>query len=171
MVVVDRDELPAEPEPRRLVPQGRHPHLLLTAGARLLEGWFPGLLDELRAGGAVDVDICGDFYWYQAGGCQRRPASDLRGPAMSRPLLERTVRRRVEALGNVVIRDETAAEGLIADAAGERITGIQLSDGAVIRLRSRRRRQRTSSPQPGVARPSSATSRRPPRSWKWTPAT
>ena len=132
VVVVDRDELPAPPEPRRLVPQGRHPHLLLTSGARLLEGWFPGLLAELRAAGAVDVDICGDFYWYQAGGCQRRPASDLRGPAMSRPLLERTVRRRVEALGNVVIRDETAAEGLVADASGERITGIQLSDGAVI---------------------------------------
>ena len=30
---------------------------------------------------------------------------------MSRPLLEQTVRRRVESLGNVVIRDETAAEG------------------------------------------------------------
>ena len=72
VVVVDRDDLPAQPEPRRLVPQGRHPHLLLTSGARLLGGWFPGLLDELRAGGAVDVDICGDFYWYPGG---RMPAT------------------------------------------------------------------------------------------------
>ena len=131
VVVLDRDELAGEPEPRRLVPQGRHPHLLLTAGARLLEGWFPGLLDELCAGGAVDVDICGDFYWYQAGGCQRRPASGLRGPAMSRPMLEHTVRRRVGALGNVVIRGDTTAEGLIVDGSGARITGVR-ADGAAI---------------------------------------
>ena len=132
VVVIDRDELPNGSEPRRQVPQGRHPHLLLTAGARLLEGWFPGILDELCASGAVDVDICGDFYWYQAGGCQRRPASQMRGPAMSRPLLERTVRLRVEALSNVVIRDETAAEGLIADASGGHITGIRLTDGTAL---------------------------------------
>jgi 2-polyprenyl-6-methoxyphenol hydroxylase-like FAD-dependent oxidoreductase len=132
VVVLDRDELPRGPESRRQVPQGRHPHLLLTAGARLLEGWFPGLLDELRAGGAVDVDVCRDFYWYQAGGCQRRPISGLRGPAMSRPLLECTVRRRVEALANVIVRDETAAAGLIADASGQRITGIRLADGSAV---------------------------------------
>ena len=132
VVVLDRDELPHGAEPRRLVPQGRHPHLLLTAGARLLEGWFPGISEELRAGGAVDVDFCGDFYWYQAGGCQRRPASHMRGPVMSRPLLERTVRRRVETLANVVIRDETAAEGLIADTSGERIIGVRLADGNVV---------------------------------------
>jgi 2-polyprenyl-6-methoxyphenol hydroxylase-like FAD-dependent oxidoreductase len=133
VVVIDRDELTHGPGPRRQVPQGRHPHLLLTAGARLLQGWFPGILDELRAGGAVDVDICGDFYWYQAGGCQRRPASELKGPAMSRPLLEHTVRRRVEILPNVTMRDETAVTGLIADAHGERITGVQLADGGAAR--------------------------------------
>ena len=31
----------------------RRPHLLLVAGARLLEGWFPGIEEELRAGGAT----------------------------------------------------------------------------------------------------------------------
>jgi 2-polyprenyl-6-methoxyphenol hydroxylase-like FAD-dependent oxidoreductase len=132
VIVIDRDELPDGSEPRRLVPQGRHPHLLLTAGARLLEGWFPGILDELHASGAVEVDICGDFYWYQAGGCQRRPASHMRGPAMSRPLLERTVRRRLEQLTNVSILDGTAGEGLIADESGRRITDIRLSDGATL---------------------------------------
>jgi 2-polyprenyl-6-methoxyphenol hydroxylase-like FAD-dependent oxidoreductase len=132
VVVVDRDELPDGSSPRRNVPQGRHPHLLLAAGTRLLEGWFPGLLDELRAAGAVDVDICGDFHWYQAGGCQRRPVSELTGPAMSRPLLERTVRRRIEALGNVIVRGGTAVDGLIADASGGRITGIRLADGTAL---------------------------------------
>jgi 2-polyprenyl-6-methoxyphenol hydroxylase-like FAD-dependent oxidoreductase len=132
VVVIDRDQLPHRPEPRRQVPQGRHPHLLLTSGARLLEDWLPGILDELRASGAVDVDLCADFHWYQAGGCQRRPESGLRGPAMSRPLLEHTVRRRIEALANVTFRDETAVDGLIADPSGERITGVRLADSAAL---------------------------------------
>lgn len=41
VTVLDRDDLPDTPTWRRQVPQGRHPHLLLAAGARLLEGWFP----------------------------------------------------------------------------------------------------------------------------------
>jgi 2-polyprenyl-6-methoxyphenol hydroxylase-like FAD-dependent oxidoreductase len=132
VLVVERDELPDGPDARRLVPQGRHPHLLLPAGARLLENWFPGILDDLRASGAVDVDLAKDFYWYQSCGCQRRPASEARGPAMSRPLLESTVRRRVGLLANVTLRDRTAVEGLIADAPGTRITAVRLAGGETI---------------------------------------
>lgn len=132
VVVLDRDTLPDGPEPRGQVPQGRHPHLLLVAGARLLEGWFPGIVEELEARGAIDIDICADLYWHQGGGVARRPASTLRGPAMSRPLLERTVRRRVEAIPTVAIRDHTAVEGLRVDGSGTRITGVRLGDGTTV---------------------------------------
>src|SRR5688500_4845910 len=47
VVVLDRDALPDGPEARGQVPQGRHPHLLLAAGARLLEG---GGLADPQAG-------------------------------------------------------------------------------------------------------------------------
>jgi 2-polyprenyl-6-methoxyphenol hydroxylase-like FAD-dependent oxidoreductase len=132
VLVLDRDALPEGAEPRGRVPQGRHPHLLLVAGARLLEGWFPGLIAELEAGGAVDLDVCGDFYWHQGGGVARRPASMLRGPAMSRPLLERMVRRRVEDLPNVTVRSETAVVGLCVDRSTPRITHVRLADGMQI---------------------------------------
>jgi len=131
VVVVDRDALPDGPQWRKQVPQGRQPHLLLVAGARILEGWFPGLIDELEAAGAVDVDLCADLFWYQGGGVFRRPQSPLRGPAMSRPLLEDTVRRRVEALGNVTIRNETTVSGLVTDAANTRVTGARLGDATI----------------------------------------
>jgi flavin-dependent dehydrogenase len=131
VVVVDRDTLPSTPSWRRQVPQGRQPHLLLQAGARLLEAWFPGLTRELEAAGAVDVDVCADLFWYQAGGAFRRPASSVRGPAMSRPLLEQTVRRRVAALGNVVVRGATTATGILADGP-ERIVGARLADGSTL---------------------------------------
>ena len=88
VTVVDRDTLPDAPTWRNQVPQGRHPHLLLASGARLLEGWFPGIVDELYAGGAVEIDLAADIHWYQGGGVARRPPSSLRGPAMSRPFLE-----------------------------------------------------------------------------------
>jgi len=117
VVVIDRDALPATVETRPHVPQGRQPHLLLVGGARLLEGWFPGIVDELLAGGAVDLDLCADFHWHQGGGVFRRPTSDLRGPAMSRPHLEQAARCRVADLPHVARPETTTGLGLTADAA------------------------------------------------------
>jgi 2-polyprenyl-6-methoxyphenol hydroxylase-like FAD-dependent oxidoreductase len=132
VVVLERDSLGADPAPRRLVPQGRHPHLLLTAGARLLNEWFPGLTAELCAAGAVEVDLCRDFLWHQGGGAQRRPASGLVGPAMSRPLLEWAVRRRVVALPNVDVKEGVNVRGLTIDAARDRVVAVQLGEGEEI---------------------------------------
>jgi 2-polyprenyl-6-methoxyphenol hydroxylase-like FAD-dependent oxidoreductase len=132
VTVLDRDELPDGPVARAQVPQGRHPHLLLAAGAQLLEGWFPGLGAELEAAGAQPVDLCGDTYWYQAGGPARRAASAAVGPAMSRPLLEWVVRRRVAALPNVEIHDRTAVTGLVVTPDRARVTGVRLADGPQI---------------------------------------
>src|ERR687895_2717324 len=68
VLLVDRDSLPDGAEPRARVPQGRHPHLLLTAGVQLLEGWFPGIVDELEAGGGGGIGPCAGGYWVQNGG-------------------------------------------------------------------------------------------------------
>ena len=132
VTVIDRDTLPAGLDTRGQVPQGRHPHLLLTAGARLLEQWFPCVIAELVAAGAVEIDLCRDFRWHQGGGYQRRPESALRSPSMSRPLLENTVRRRVAALSNVKILDGAAVVGLTTDASGAQITGVRLEAGEIL---------------------------------------
>jgi 2-polyprenyl-6-methoxyphenol hydroxylase-like FAD-dependent oxidoreductase len=130
VVVLDRDALPEGATWRHQVPQGRHPHLLLVAGTRLLEGWFPGIVHELGQHGAIDVDLCRDVYWFQSGGAWRRPASPLSSPAMSRPLLEWSVRRRLSTLPNVVIRQETGVDVLDVGPSGARISGVRTSDGA-----------------------------------------
>ena len=44
---------PEAAEHRRGVPQGRHAHLLLPRGTQILDELFPGLLDDLVAGGAA----------------------------------------------------------------------------------------------------------------------
>lgn len=132
VLVVERDVLPDGGQWRRQVPQGRHQHVLLPAGARLLERWFPGISGELRDRGAVDMDLSRDFHWHQNGGAWRGPASDLQSLSLSRPFLEHTVRTRVEAIANVVVRDRTAVEGLELDDAGEQVVAVRLDDGASV---------------------------------------
>ncbi|MGH8983650.1 MAG: FAD-dependent oxidoreductase [Acidimicrobiia bacterium] len=129
VVVVDRDTLPDGPEARGQVSQGRQPHLLLVAGARLLEGWFPGIVQDLLDGGAVEIDLSADMWWYQAGGVARRPPSDLKGPAMSRPFLEWTVRQRVAAIPNITVRSHVGVEGLELADDDSRVSGVALDDG------------------------------------------
>jgi 2-polyprenyl-6-methoxyphenol hydroxylase-like FAD-dependent oxidoreductase len=129
VTVVDRDTLPEAPAWRNQVPQGRHPHLLLARGAQLLEGWFPGIIDQLYAGGAVEIDLAADMHWYQGGGLARRPASSVRGPSMSRPFLEWTVRMRLAAFPNVTIQGGTAADGVELDTTDGRIQAVRVGDG------------------------------------------
>jgi 2-polyprenyl-6-methoxyphenol hydroxylase-like FAD-dependent oxidoreductase len=97
VVVLERERLADAAQPRGHVPQGRHLHLLLSAGLDLLAGWFPGIDDELESLGAVRVD--GTRAWvHQSGGY--RAQGDWGRPVLSltRPLLEQVVRRRVAAL-------------------------------------------------------------------------
>src|SRR6185437_16364884 len=65
--VIERDELPEDPEDRRGVPQGRHAHALLARGAQILDELFPGLLADLAAAG-VPVLASPRELWFSVGG-------------------------------------------------------------------------------------------------------
>lgn len=103
VTVVERDALSEAPSlpSRKGVPQGNHGHGLLASGYRILDAYFPGMMDELVAEGASPGDATADFLWYQFGAWKLRTSSDLRGIIVSRPLLEAKVRSRVRALPNV----------------------------------------------------------------------
>ena len=131
VVVVERDVLPDGPVDRRGVPQGRHAHGLLPAGLERLEGWFPGLTQELVDAGAHPVDIGLDALWYQGGGHRPRFATGMSGPVASRALLEHHVRRRALALPNVTLRSGAAVTGLTTDDRST-VTGVQLDDGTTL---------------------------------------
>src|SRR5438552_19053512 len=98
VTVVERDELPAAAQNRRGVPQGKHAHGLLPSGYRILDAYFPAMLQEIVADGAPHGDMTGDFLWYQYGAWKLRADTGLGGIAVSRPFLERKVRERVGAL-------------------------------------------------------------------------
>ncbi len=133
VTVVERDTLPTEPVNRRGVPQGRQPHILLARAAQILEGHFPGILDELVAGGAPVWDD-GDLsrFWVSFGGHRLVRSGSIPAPRSlvnyypTRPLLEWTVRRRLDALPNVSILQGHDVLALRSTPDGSRITGARI---------------------------------------------
>src|SRR5262245_42526563 len=67
VTILDRDCLPAMPEPRKGVPHGRHAHGLLARGREVLEELLPGLTEELIDAGAVEGDMLADTDWFNHG--------------------------------------------------------------------------------------------------------
>jgi 2-polyprenyl-6-methoxyphenol hydroxylase-like FAD-dependent oxidoreductase len=124
VTIVERDVLPDVPELRKGVPQAAHAHGLLASGYRVMDGYFPGLMDELAALGAVRGDVVGDFLWFQYGRWKLRHDSGLGGIVVSRPCLETVIRRRVRALPNLTFLDGTAVVKPVFDATAGRVTGV-----------------------------------------------
>jgi len=128
VTLVERDPLPETAETRRGVPQGRHAHNLLPSGARIIGELFPGLLDELEAGGTPVVRDFTEIRFSPAGHLLRlegRPAEPLIYQP-SRPYLEGHLRARVRALPAVEIVDRCEATGLATTATRDRVTGVRI---------------------------------------------
>lgn len=126
VTVVERDQLPPEPEHRRGVPQSRHPHNLLPRGAEILDELFPGYLAELAGRGAPELSDYSRLHWSPRG---NRLSAELDVPPVyiaSRPLIETTVRERVRDLANVRILDGHEVVGLAATAGRDRVTGVRV---------------------------------------------
>jgi 2-polyprenyl-6-methoxyphenol hydroxylase-like FAD-dependent oxidoreductase len=131
VTVVERDVLPENGINRRGVPQGRHVHALLGRGSQVLEGFFPGFLDEVVAAGAPVVDFSdlsrvfcnsGGHQLVRSGGFRDVPPSF----APSRALLECLVRRRVRAIGNITVLDGHDVVELTSTAMRDRVTGARV---------------------------------------------
>ena len=136
VTVVERDELPDDPANRRGVPQGRHVHALLPRGAQILDELFPGILDELVAGGAPVWDDAELSKLYVSHGGHEvlrsgKLAGDRKASALympSRPFLECHVRRRLKAISNVTIQAGQDVAELTSTTDRKRVTGVRVVD-------------------------------------------
>lgn len=124
ITIVERDLLPDCAEPRRSVPQSAHAHGLLASGYRVMDHYFPGMMQELNALGAPIGDIVGDFLWFQYGHWKLRHASGLPGIMASRPCLETAIRHRVKSLPNVTFLEGTSGIRPMFDSQIGRVTGL-----------------------------------------------
>jgi len=124
VTILERDPVHDQPEARKGQPQTRHPHGLSTAGLQVLDRYFPGLVTNLEDRGAIlaDQGLATKFFF---GGSYRSPfESGIRGILVSRPLLEWQLRRRVVALPNVTIEDQSPAVELVTTPDCMRVTGV-----------------------------------------------
>ncbi|HEY8120107.1 MAG TPA: FAD-dependent monooxygenase [Myxococcota bacterium] len=129
VLVLDRDELPSEPAPRRTTPQAHHIHMLLKGGENAIEALLPGFCAELEVRGALTVAGGLDALAGSELGFAPRWDSKLKLHSQSRWLLEHVLRGLVLArTPNLELRSGVRVRGLARDAAANRITGV-VTDG------------------------------------------
>jgi 2-polyprenyl-6-methoxyphenol hydroxylase-like FAD-dependent oxidoreductase len=125
VVVLERDTLPSDATSRPGVPQGKHPHGLLAGGMKALCDLFPGFSSTLvQAGGNLldsGLEVCHEYQGEEPFPARSLGVSNF---AMTRPLLELIVRRRVEERPNVVIRDGCRVVAIGATPDGNSVTSV-----------------------------------------------
>jgi 2-polyprenyl-6-methoxyphenol hydroxylase-like FAD-dependent oxidoreductase len=130
VLVLERDELPADAEHRRGVPQSKHPHFLLNSGRRAINALFPGFEDDLIAAGGLHLMPSMDAAYLEGAGWASRKSSSMTMVYSSRILIERVLRDKVRLLGNITIREGVSVRGLDTTAPGSgpgRVTGVTFS--------------------------------------------
>jgi len=125
VVVLERDDLPADAQHRRGVPQSKHPHFLLNSGRRAVNALFPGFEEDLVAAGGLHLTASMDTAYLEGPGWTPRKQGALNMVYGSRILIERVLRDHVRQLANVTIREGTSVNGI--DAADGRVTGVRFS--------------------------------------------
>lgn len=131
VTILDRDELPERPGPRRGVPQGRHLHILMARGLRAFEELLPGFRHRLSSAGAGILDFAADTALCLPAGWMPRHRSGVEVHACTRDLLEWTLRRRVLESDRVEVSTGGQVTGLVATPDRRGITGVQLPDATI----------------------------------------
>ncbi len=126
VLILDRDELPNEPEVRSGVPQGKHIHALLVEGQNRIEQMFPGLADELTESGSPRMTWARDTCYFTPGGWVKRFDTHLQTNVINRPDLEWRVRRRLVENTKIAILSGRDVRGLIATDDQTRVIGVEI---------------------------------------------
>ena len=129
VVVLERDTLPLDAAQRAGTPQARHTHGLLDGGQRALGDLFPEFEQDLAGAGAVPVRVGLDLR-LEMPGFDPFPRRDLGviAYAMSRPLVEFTVRQRVNRHANITIRENCRAQDIVAAPGGTSVSAVRFEN-------------------------------------------
>lgn len=95
---------------RQSVPQEKHVHVLLHKGEKIIESIFPGIKDDLRNEGAVDIDLGKDTEWYQFGLWKKHYDIGLKSVFFSRRLLDNSIRKRISINPKITIQPESTVK-------------------------------------------------------------
>lgn len=126
VIILEKDDLPHKAVPRPGVPQGKHPHRILGSAVTALSALFPDFERDLVQVGALPINPGFDIL-YELPGQERFPRNYLGKLVygVTRPLLELTMRRRVERLSNVEIRGGCRVLEVAGSSDGAEVTGVR----------------------------------------------
>ena len=130
VVVLERDRLPDAPDVRTGVPQATQPHGLLEGGRATIEDLLPGYSEALLEAGGVEVALGSDVEFYDDGVQLASSGTDRSMFCASRPLFELLVRRRLERVDVIELRDGCAVLEYLHDADGGAVEGVRIRDAS-----------------------------------------
>ncbi|MGZ3459472.1 MAG: hypothetical protein ACXU86_13330, partial [Archangium sp.] len=125
VTLIERDRVSDKTEPRKGVPQEQHAHGLLKKAVDIIEGYFPGLFEQLIRTGANTFDMS-EVTWFRAGSWQARARPGLTMYTQTRPLLDSVIRGRLPGLPNLRVLDECEVARLVASENRSVIRGVEL---------------------------------------------
>jgi 2-polyprenyl-6-methoxyphenol hydroxylase-like FAD-dependent oxidoreductase len=126
VLVVERDTFPDNLETRAGTPQAFHVHRFLPRGKMILEGFFPGYVDDLIAAGGYPVQgKLGRIVKPNGLSTVYSPEKDA---SCSRALLEWKIRQRIQALPNVRILSNKEVIGLQGSPDRNQVSGVYLRE-------------------------------------------
>jgi flavin-dependent dehydrogenase len=114
-MIIERDVLPDGATPRKGVPQGWQPHVLLHRGLLAAEELLPGIREDLLSHGALPFDT-GTWAWLGEYGWSPTWIPAYETVSATRPLLEHLVRERVRRLAGVRVHEGVRVTELRRDA-------------------------------------------------------
>ncbi|MBV9389259.1 MAG: FAD-dependent monooxygenase [Chroococcidiopsidaceae cyanobacterium CP_BM_ER_R8_30] len=126
VTIIDRDTFPDLPDHRKGVPQSHHAHALLARGQEIIDRLFPGIMDELRAEGALSACGVVPVAFVTPKGALPLLKQDEEFLAFSRFLLEWHVRRRLTTQTSVRCLTNCEVTGLLSTPERTQVIGVRL---------------------------------------------
>ncbi|WP_293961717.1 FAD-dependent monooxygenase [Sneathiella sp.] len=128
VVIVEKDDEPNAPLPRKGAPQGHHIHVLLNAGEQVLERLFPGIKSEMLEAGSQTAVLGSDVRWRVAGKWMPPFDGGMTTFFQTRPMLELVLRRRVSNVKNISFKYGTKSTEYRLSENDSKITSVTLVD-------------------------------------------
>ena len=133
VVIVEKDNQPSTPVPRKGVPQGHHIHVLLNAGEQILEDLFPGIKSEMLEAGSQTAVLGNEVRWRVAGKWMPPFDGGMTTFFQTRPMLELVLRRRVANVENITFKYGAKSKKYSLSENGDKITSVTLVDVTAMR--------------------------------------
>jgi flavin-dependent dehydrogenase len=128
VTILERDQEPKGPIPRKGAPQGEHLHALLFAGHNGLEKLFPGITEKFHSGGAVKINSTKELVWFHHGVWKLRFDGGHSTTLQTRPHLEWHIHQSIKNLPNLIIQYNQVVQNYLVNE--NRIVGVELGDGS-----------------------------------------